>query len=156
MCNGVSKLVCVWPRRAQRKFRERQKQKLAESEERARDLERALERVRLEKSALEMRNALLEKIVAMRDGGGSAGGPPGLPPHLQGSPEVPPRALAPRQGRRSSEDRSTPLQTGQTQIVELSVRKGEILPLMTVLVHHDLSRAIALGFDIVFCLDCLR
>ncbi len=56
-------LVC---RRAQRKFRERQKAKLAESEGRARQLEAALERLKLEKSALETRNALLEKMVGMR------------------------------------------------------------------------------------------
>jgi hypothetical protein len=118
--------VCGWypflcipalRRRAQRKFRERQKQKLAESEERARELERALDRMRLEKSTLEMRNALLEKIVAMRDGGG--GGPPGaLPPALP-----PGGAQGPRQGgRRSSGDSSV---SAPAQTVELSVRNGE-------------------------------
>ncbi|EIE26965.1 hypothetical protein COCSUDRAFT_64738 [Coccomyxa subellipsoidea C-169] len=55
-------------RRAQRKFRERQKQKLAESEGRARDLQLALERLKMEKSALETRNALLEKMAGMKPG----------------------------------------------------------------------------------------
>ncbi len=58
----------VWRRRAQRKFRERQKQKLAESEGRARDLQLALERLKMEKSALETRNALLEKMAGMKPG----------------------------------------------------------------------------------------
>ena len=44
-------------RRAQRKFRERQKAKLVESEERATELERALARMRMEKGALEARRA---------------------------------------------------------------------------------------------------
>jgi hypothetical protein len=44
-------------RRAQRKFRGRQKAKLVESEERATELERALARMRMEKGALEARRA---------------------------------------------------------------------------------------------------
>ena len=56
----------MWRRRAQRKFRERQKQKLQESEGRARELQHALERLKMEKSALETRNALLEKMVGMK------------------------------------------------------------------------------------------
>lgn len=46
-------------RRAQRKFRERQKAKLVESEERAAELERALARMRMEKGALEARHVPL-------------------------------------------------------------------------------------------------
>ena len=56
-------------RRAQRKFRERQKQKLADSEGEATALRRELEKLRLEKSRLETRNGLLEKLVSMKGGG---------------------------------------------------------------------------------------
>ena len=56
-------------RRAQRKFRERQKQKLADSEGKALELKKELEQLRLEKSKLETRNSLLEKLVTMKGGG---------------------------------------------------------------------------------------
>ena len=59
----------MWHRRAQRKFRERQKQKLADSEGEATALKRELEQLRLEKSRLETRNGLLEKLVSMKGGG---------------------------------------------------------------------------------------
>ncbi len=71
-------------RRAQRKFRERQKQKLAESEGRARQLEAALERLKLEKSALETRNALLEKMVGMRP---AEPQPPASAARVEGTPQ---------------------------------------------------------------------
>ena len=56
-------------RRAQRKFRERQKQKLADSEGKATELRKELEQLRIEKSKLETRNALLEKLVTMKGSG---------------------------------------------------------------------------------------
>lgn len=56
-------------RRAQRKFRERQKQKLADSEGKALELKKELEQLRLEKSKLETRNSLLEKLVTMKGEG---------------------------------------------------------------------------------------
>ena len=60
---------CATCRRAQRKFRERQKQKLADSEGKALELKKELEQLRLEKSKLETRNSLLEKLVTMKGGG---------------------------------------------------------------------------------------
>ena len=56
-------------RRAQRKFRERQKQKLADSEGKATELRKELEQLRVEKSKLETRNALLERLVTMKGSG---------------------------------------------------------------------------------------
>ncbi|BDA50678.1 hypothetical protein COCOBI_16-3540 [Coccomyxa sp. Obi] len=69
-------------RRAQRKSRERQKQKLEQSEARARDLEHSLQRLKLEKSALEARAALLERLLNMP---GDVGRPPPLPGSEHGS-----------------------------------------------------------------------
>jgi hypothetical protein len=56
----------LWRRRAQQKCRERQKQKLKISEVRAQELQRALEQLRLQNSALEARNELLQRMVACR------------------------------------------------------------------------------------------
>ena len=56
-------------RRAQRKFRERQKQKLADSEGKATELRKELEQLRVEKSKLETRNALLERLITMKGSG---------------------------------------------------------------------------------------
>ena len=58
---SVTRCDIAMCRRAQRKFRERQKQKLADSEGKATELRKELEQLRVEKSKLETRNALLEK-----------------------------------------------------------------------------------------------
>ena len=66
ICDACDAAVC---RRAQRKFRERQKQKLADSEGKATELRKELEQLRVEKSKLETRNALLERLVTMKGSG---------------------------------------------------------------------------------------
>eukprot|EP00884_Botryococcus_braunii_P020355 jgi/Botrbrau1/7002/Bobra.0165s0032.1 len=53
-------------RKAQRKFRERQKAKLAESEAKVMELTSELDRLKMQLSAVETRNSILEKVVAMR------------------------------------------------------------------------------------------
>ncbi|BDA43047.1 hypothetical protein COCOBI_04-0570 [Coccomyxa sp. Obi] len=109
-------------RRAQRKFRERQKQKLAESEGRARQLEAALERLKLEKSALETRNALLEKMVGMR---GAEPQPQSQPP-TAGRVEDTPLNGVPVDVSERADGGDTVVETvvPSQETIELTVRKG--------------------------------
>ncbi|CAL8468956.1 g8497 [Coccomyxa elongata] len=115
-------------RRAQRKFRERQKAKLAESEGRARQLEAALEHLKLEKSALETRNALLEKMVGMR-GEQPRPQPPPAAARTEGTPlngvpvDVPERGDGvDHRSRRDDAVVETVLHSQQT--MELTIRQG--------------------------------
>ena len=99
-------------RRAQRKFRERQKQKLADSEGKATELRKELEQLRVEKSKLETRNALLEKLVR-REGGS---------------------ALSTFSDRDSAREETPRHATQGSQMVHLTVREGGafILPVWSV------------------------
>ncbi len=73
-------VLCCWIRRAQQKCRERQRHKLAQSEAHTRELERSLQRLKVEKSALEARAVLLERLLnTQRDDR------PPLVPQLPGS-----------------------------------------------------------------------
>jgi hypothetical protein len=53
-------------RAAQRRYRERQKEKLLASEEKVAELQQQLQRMRLEQETLAQRNALLERLLAMQ------------------------------------------------------------------------------------------
>ena len=95
-------------RRAQRKFRERQKQKLADSEGKAIELRKELEQLRVEKSKLETRNALLEKLVRREGGGASKDS----------------GALSTFSDRDSAREETPRRATQGSQMVHLTVREG--------------------------------
>lgn len=64
---GTQHPTCSSSSRALDRFRERQKQRVAELEEKVAELEARLANVKVEKASLQNRNGILEKVVAMGD-----------------------------------------------------------------------------------------
>ncbi|KAK9830010.1 hypothetical protein WJX72_009170 [[Myrmecia] bisecta] len=103
-------------KRAQRRFRERQKARLQESEQRASDLAAELAKVKMERSMLESRNAILEKILELR------GGSQDTLRHQGSRSDLAALAQA---------DTSFPETADSSQLLTLTVRDGETLQLST-------------------------